>query len=381
MRRVRRRGFTLIELLVVMAIIAVLIGLLLPAVQAARESARRAECTNKLKQLGLAVHNYESVNQCLPLGSLYPCPAVNILTGGESCWNFGASPIVSLLQYIEQGTIYNAYNVQMGVYGSYPPSTVGPTTWWANTSVFNMQMSLFLCPSDSKVLRQPVSNYVANLGGPFLLSGYGGAFVPLNQSSTYTNGTFIPWGYPLGNTATTVGMSGITDGTSNTALWSEAVSGTNLPVTAGAGVDQEKRGFFASNFATSWGNLIQSQAAVLQFIASCKAVPFGTLATTSSPGGPSLRGTSWQMSFPYYANYGMYNHVGSPNSRQCSNVAFDNIGVDVFGASPPTSFHAGGVNVGMCDGSVKFMREQMNLLTWWAVGTRANGEAINSNNF
>src|SRR4051794_33162900 len=99
MRPVRSRGFTLIELLVVIAIIAVLIALLLPAVQMARESARRSQCTNNLKQLGLAVHNYEQTNQCLPLGSLYPCPALNV--GQDQCWGFGVGPLVSILQYIE----------------------------------------------------------------------------------------------------------------------------------------------------------------------------------------------------------------------------------------------------------------------------------------
>src|SRR5712671_1786352 len=107
--RSRVRGFTLIELLVVIAIIAVLIALLLPAVQMARESARKSSCSNNLKQLGLAVHNYESINQCLPLGSLYPCPA--LFTGQDNCWNYGVSPQVSILQQLEQGTIYNNYNV------------------------------------------------------------------------------------------------------------------------------------------------------------------------------------------------------------------------------------------------------------------------------
>src|SRR5438067_1563561 len=169
MRTRTTRGFTLIELLVVIAIIAILVALLLPAVQAAREAARRSTCSNNLKQLALAIHNYESSFQCLPLSSLYPCPAVDPATGSQMCWGFGVGPLVSILQYVEQGTIYNAYNVQMGVYGSYPPDTTGPITWWANTTVFNMQMSLFLCPSDSKVLRQPVTNYVANIGGPFVI--------------------------------------------------------------------------------------------------------------------------------------------------------------------------------------------------------------------
>jgi len=129
-----------------------LISLLIPAVQSAREGARRAQCNNNLKQLGLAVHNYESVNQCLPSGSLYPCPATNPFAPVDLCWNYGASPIVGLLQYLEQGTIYNSYNVGLGVYGSYPPSVAGPTTWWGNTTVFNTAASSFVCPSDSRVL-------------------------------------------------------------------------------------------------------------------------------------------------------------------------------------------------------------------------------------
>src|SRR5581483_11585096 len=175
--------------------------------------------------------------------------------------------------YIEQGTIYNAYNVQMGVYGSFPPNTNGPITWWANTTVFNMQLALFLCPSDTRLLKQPLSNYVANIGGPFLLNGYNGPFVPLNPASTSNgNGTYNPWGYPMSANTGTIGLGAISDGTSNTALGGEAVTGSGLPVFTGAGADQEKRGFFATNFATSWTNLIQTPAGVLQFIAACKSI-------------------------------------------------------------------------------------------------------------
>lgn len=381
MRSIRSRGFTLIELLVVIAIIAVLVALLLPAVQMAREAARRSQCSNNLKQLALAVHNYESSFQCIPPGSLYPCPAISPVNGLPQCWGFGVSPIVSLLQFIEQGTIYNAYNAQMGVYGSYPPNTNGPITWWANTTVFNMQLSLLLCPSDAKLLQQPISNYVGNLGGPFILNGYSGAFVPTNPPSTFFgfNTQPQPWLIPGTANATTIGLNGVTDGTSNTAMWSEAVSGSPLAVLAGTGKTNEFRGFFNTNFMPNPNNLLQSPAQVVQFMAACNLVAPNTFSV--GPNGVGLRGTSWQMTFPYYANYGLYNHVGNPNSRQCNCSPIDQIGLDIYGTSPPTSFHTGGVNIAFCDGSVRFIKENITLQTWWAIGTRAGNEAINANNF
>ncbi len=377
MRLVRSRGFTLIELLVVIAIIAVLVALLLPAVQSAREAARRSQCANNLKQLGLSVHNYESAYQCLPSGSIYPCPALNFATGLPSCWGFGVSPFVSILPYIEQGTIFNNYNVQAGVYGSYPPNTSGPITWWANTTVFNMQVGLFLCPSDNKILRSSLSNYVGNMGGPFILNGYSGAFSPLNPPSTPVSlGVNTPWGYPQTQNAGIVTLAGIQDGTSNTGLWSEAVTGNSLQVRAGTGKQAEMRGFFPTTFATNPFNLIQAPQQVILFLAGCNAVPPGTLATSTQ------RGTSWQMSMPYYANYSMYNHVAQPNGRQCSNVAIDNIGLDIYGASPPTSMHSpGGVNMCMCDGSVRYIKDQIQLYTWWSIGTRAGNEPLDANSF
>jgi len=378
--RSRSRGFTLIELLVVIAIIAVLVALLLPAVQMARESARRSSCTNNMKQLGLAVHNYEQVNQCIPSSSLYPCPA--FFLGQDNCWNYGVSPLVGILQYIEAGTIYNAYNVGMGVYGANPPATNGPTTWWANTTVFNMQVSVFLCPSDQKLVNnRAVTNYMGNIGGPFLVAGYSGPFTPLNPWGQRTVQSFVPLPYPGAQSAGVIGFQGVTDGTSNTALWGEAVSGALVTTRTGTNRQNEFRGFFQAGTQSNWNNLNGSpQLLVTQFLAQCTGLPLGTASIIGS--NSAVRGTYWQVSNPYFANFGMYNHVSAPNSRQCSNIVYqDNNGLDIFGTNPPTSFHPGGVTICMTDGSVRFIRDQINLYTWWALGTRAGGEPIDAKTY
>jgi prepilin-type N-terminal cleavage/methylation domain-containing protein/prepilin-type processing-associated H-X9-DG protein len=349
-----RQGFTLIELIVVIAIIAVLIALLLPAVQAAREAARRAQCVNNLKQLGLASHSYVNLYGVLPVG-IYPCPP-------NTCWGWGVGPLVAVLPHIEEGTMFNAYNVSMGVFGSYPPSTVGPTTWWANTSVFNVQVGTFFCPSDAKEQRAAVTSYVGNLGGPFVLGGYSGSILP-------NRGVGVP--ADLGGTAGSLSLAAIIDGTSTTALWSEGVTAATTPVVAGDGADREKRGAFDSRAY----NTTRTAAAVLQVLAACEAIPAGTVSQNL------FRGTSWQVIHPYYSNYNFYNHVGPPNSRQCGNAQFYPWGLDVYGTDPPTSFHPGGVNVGMVDGSVKFIKDSINLPAWWALGTRAGGEVVSADSY
>jgi prepilin-type N-terminal cleavage/methylation domain-containing protein/prepilin-type processing-associated H-X9-DG protein len=360
MHLARSRGFTLIELLVVIAIIAVLIALLLPAVQAAREAARRAQCVNNLKQMALAVHNYQSANQAIPSGCLYPCPAVG--PSGAVCWGWGASPLVSVLQYLEQVTMFNAYNSSGGVYGSYPPATNGPTNWWANTTVFNLQIGTYLCPSDGRVIQSAVANYVGNIGGPFALSPYSGTIIPSGA-----NIGDVP--SAMRSSATIIDFNSVIDGTSNTALWSEAVTGSTQTIVTGSG-QAEKRAYFD----TKVNDKTTTVAAVTSFLAKCKGLPPGTTNQGHS------RGTAWQISYPYYSIYNVYNHVGTPNSRICSNaVAAGNTGVvDVFGTAPPTSFHPGGVNLALADGSVRFIKDSVNQTNWWALGTRNGGEVISA---
>ncbi len=145
--RKRRGGFTLIELLVVIAIIAVLIALLLPAVQAAREAARRAQCTNNLKQLGLAVHNYESAHSMLPLGRVWaPLPGIpfpSFFMGAQNTTWF-----TQMLPQFEQQALYNAYNFSIGIEG--PPGGDGmPVGFAINSTVYGTKLGAFQCPSDN----------------------------------------------------------------------------------------------------------------------------------------------------------------------------------------------------------------------------------------
>src|SRR5215468_577416 len=131
----KRRGFTLIELLVVIAIIAVLIALLLPAVQAARESARRAQCVNNLKQLALASLNYESANNCLQASALWGNPA-----DGRFCRpKYGFGPFIPILPYMEQSNIFNLFNFSTSHYRA------------PNYSFAGIMISTLQCPSDPLV--------------------------------------------------------------------------------------------------------------------------------------------------------------------------------------------------------------------------------------
>ena len=199
-----RRTFTLIELLVVIAIIAVLIALLLPAVQAAREAARRAQCVNNLKQLGLASHNYLSSQNCFPLQS--------IVNQATAPYNWSISWGDSLLSQMEQTAMFNAMNFSLS--GTDP----------SNTTVGYSLLPTFLCPSDN-ITARPASpwaplNYHANASGPGSISQWSGIIVP-GTNAWYNNS----------NNQGAVGTQSITDGTSNTAMWSECLIGINDPGT------------------------------------------------------------------------------------------------------------------------------------------------------
>ncbi len=336
----QRPAFTLIELLVVIAIIAILIGLLLPAVQKVREAAARAKCENNLKQIGLGLHNYESSNQVFPFGK------------GPS---YAGAPVYArwsihsqLLPYVEQGPLYQSIDFSM------PPETPGMEgvinfmPAWQNPGRVNAaqcrtKITLFLCPSDIAPTGDwpGQNNYYASQGKQFLCD------LTDNQLST-----IAPNERPDGPLyyLSKVTMLDMTDGTSNTALFSEKLRGLGTP--------DPRRDM----------KVISNQSSFAATYDACRAVNPNTATPLTSK-----QGYSWVMGEMCCATY---NHVMPPNSTTCAGVPFPGNMSNMAMAVPPSSNHTNGVNMLMGDGSVRFVPNSIDINVWWAMGTRNGGEAI-----
>ncbi len=364
----KRRGFTLIELLVVIAIIAVLISLLLPAVQSAREAARRAQCVNNLKQLGLAIHNYHSSNNCFPpLFENFGNPPNGPSEPGGP-WPLGWA--VDILGFMEQQSLFNSANFSFGAFGVANINTLSTT-----------KVNTLICPSEGIKAGGWISstwtNYHANFGGPCPMESWSGLILPFRSDLAQVNGNGWPGYTNAVQTAQLgiVGFQSIPDGTSSTALFSEKLVGlAGYVSTAVVGTQFAKRVSFQTSFTDNWDDPtgpVMAQG----FLAACKSIP-----SSLAPTNPTQwTGACWNGSHAGTLHFNAYDHFNTPNGLSC-------VATNSWGGAPggfndiitATSNHPGGVNVCMGDGSVKFIKDSISATTWWALGTRDGGEIISS---
>ena len=331
----RSAGFTLVELLVVIAIIGILIALLLPAVQAAREAARRAQCTNQLKQLGLACHNYHDAFKTFPLGGLIVYDPVAGSSGSNP--SYGSSQNITwigrILPYIEQEAL--AQQVDWETYA-----------WWnvvGNPNreiVRTTEIAMLRCPSAEPVrpyADYAPTNYVA-CGGGNIASFYPSSSTLIGMFRMYTANNSTP-NYCV------IDIAKVRDGLSNTMALSECL--INKP----------------------WlHNCCNSASASY---ADCEAGTAPALTgNASGVGGP--RASMWFRS--YHTQTWGYNAVFPPNDRLHENYECYNCSSG--GAYGARSKHPGGVNVCLGDGSTRLISETIDINTWRALGTIANGEVL-----
>ena len=334
--RPKKHGFTLVELLVVIAIIGILIALLLPAVQAAREAARRSQCTNNLKQLALALHNYHDTYKAFP-----PYAQPPISTSSPSIYGYSAQ--IKILPYIEQQPLYDQIKTASRDFSR----DAG-----ADSVTQGILVSAFVCPSDQPYPlagRLGYCNYKVSAG-----SNLGWSLGSLSRH----NGVFRP--------LTETNMAAIQDGTSNTIMLSEQLTGDDDNGTYRRESDNVRGLSWSGNESTQQGPI--TQAAIDTAGAACHANPSNH---SSVSGSRYTRGIF---------TYTVFNTVAPPNWKYPGCFESTNSGAhgNSRGIYPARSRHPGGAIHALADASVRFVSETIDLQIYQGLGSRDGGESVSA---
>ena len=342
-----RRGFTLIELLVVIAIIGILIALLLPAAQAAREAARRSQCMNNMKQIGIALHNYHAAMESFPVGFQYrrfDGGGAGTTTSPDTlALHYRWSALAQLTPYLEQTNVFQALNFDWPVdSGSAGEMGVPPYTYYpANNTARKTVISMFLCPSDTKQGPDPNSgptNYAFS-SGDGQHSGDAGC----------ANGAF--------DMPSPQSLATLYDGSSQTVATSESLLGN-------PGATDQAETFPVPR---SLGRVFARSSSTIFYDGGCKL---------AGAGWRFDKGNGW-WDGDYRST--LYNHYFTPNS--VNNDCLGPINRHNPAWKAARSLHPDGVNVLFCDGHVAFVKDSVSPATWRAIATRDGGETISGDSY